>query len=256
MSSYLITGTSQGLGLSIVKVLASRPSSQVSTIIATSRRDAPPAPLADIINASSGRVTHITLDTDSDASVSRAAQEAATRLGDRGLDVLVNNAALTSQHFTPNMWEVEHLEPCFKTNVVGVHRVTKAFLSLLRQGTKKQIMNVSSTQGSLGRAMMDMHVKAVAPDYKISKAAENMLTLQWANSLAAEGFCVQAISPGHLQTNLGTGSGKINADLPADVGAESVVLAMEDSEAADNGRFRDINVKGWHHRYSGTDPKW
>lgn len=35
-----------------------------------------------------------------------------------------------------------------------------------------------------------------APAYKISKAALNMLTVQYAESLAKEGFTVFAISPG------------------------------------------------------------
>ena len=256
MASYLITGTSQGLGTSMVKYLASFPAAQISTVFATTRRDEPPTELADIIKASSGRVQHVKLDVESDESVNAAAAQIDGKIGTKGLDVLVNNAALTSQCPTPRIWEVDDLQSCFTTNVVAVHRVSKAFLPLLRKGQQKKIMNISSTQGSCGRAAWTHHVNASAPDYKVSKAAVNMLTIQWSISLADEGFTIQCISPGHLQTRLGTFGGKVNADLPPEDGAKSVIDTIEDSEPADNGRFRDIKVKGWHHRYAGKDALW
>lgn len=240
----------------MVKDLASRPASEVSVVFATSRSDAPPPALYDVIKNSAGRVHHVPLDVLSDDSVNAAAAKVSSQLGTKGLDVLINNAALTTQSSSPRIWEVTDLQTCFDTNVVAVQRVSTAFLPLLRQGQLKKIMNVSSSQGSCGRAMWSLHMRATAPDYKVSKAALNMLTLQWAVSLRDDGFIVQCVNPGHLQTGLGTFGGRINADLTPEVGAKAVLDATENSEPPDNGRFRDIDVKGWHHSYKGGDVLW
>ena len=52
----------------------------------------------------------------------------------------------------------------------------------------------STSLGSMAMAPGYKHMPA--PAYKISKAALNMLTVQYAQDLADEGFTVFAISPG------------------------------------------------------------
>ena len=48
--------------------------------------------------------------------------------------------------------------------------------------------------GSFDKAMI--FAQAPNPSYKISKAALNMLTLQWAMEYKDQGFAIMAISPG------------------------------------------------------------
>jgi NAD(P)-dependent dehydrogenase (short-subunit alcohol dehydrogenase family) len=86
------------------------------------------------------------------------------------------------------------LEPSFKTNVLSVQLVTSHFFPLLQKGSLKKIVNVSSTVGSfsMSRAFSFMP----APAYKITKAALNMLTYQYALTYAEEGFTIIAVSPG------------------------------------------------------------
>lgn len=52
----------------------------------------------------------------------------------------------------------------------------------------------TSTLGSLGLA--PGFKLAPTPAYKISKTALNMLTVQWAQDMADEGFTIIGISPG------------------------------------------------------------
>lgn len=255
MSSYLITGCSQGLGLAMVQQLNKFPADSVSLVIATCRSSTPPAALQEAINASKGRVVHVAMDITSDDSVKAAVEKSKSLLGDKGLDILVNNAGLTAQSTSAFLGDVDDLTSCFNTNVVAVHRTIKAFLPLLRSSKDKKIINVSSAQGSCYRAERIPHSYAHAPDYKISKAALNMLGRQWSNSLRAEGFCVLALSPGHLQTLLGTFNGKIDADLPVEVGAEKTLDIITSCTAADNGKFKNIKVDGWE-RYQGEDVEW
>lgn len=89
MASYLITGTSRGLGLAMVTHLAS---SETGIIFAAARSKT--ADLGDLITASSGRVVYIEMDTTNANSVAVAVEAVEKHLGDKGLDYLVNNAGL------------------------------------------------------------------------------------------------------------------------------------------------------------------
>jgi NAD(P)-dependent dehydrogenase (short-subunit alcohol dehydrogenase family) len=97
MASYLITGCSRGLGLAIASHMLSFPTSQVGTIIATSRSES--SALKDLVLKSEGRVKHIQLDATNEASIKKAATQAEQALGEKGLDVLINNAGILK--FTP-----------------------------------------------------------------------------------------------------------------------------------------------------------
>ena len=90
MASFLITGTSRGLGLALAKRLASLPTSQVGTIFATARQDN--SPLNELISHSSGRVEFVNLDVTSTSSVQEASQIVDKKLQGKGLDYLINNA--------------------------------------------------------------------------------------------------------------------------------------------------------------------
>jgi NADP-dependent 3-hydroxy acid dehydrogenase YdfG len=93
MATYLITGSSRGLGLSLVTRLASLPISEVGTIIATSRQDNSPR-LRDLVHSSSGRVWFVPMDVTDNHSVQEAVRSVQERLQGRGVDVLVNNAGV------------------------------------------------------------------------------------------------------------------------------------------------------------------
>ena len=93
--------------------------------------------------------------------------------------------------------------------------------------------------------------------YKISKAALNMLTVQYALQYADEGFIFVAISPGWLQTDMG---GSV-ADLPVETGVKAVWEILETLQQSDNGKFLNIHVPGWEtvegsNQYDGAEVAW
>lgn len=90
MSNYLITGTSRGLGLCLVKELLKRPASSVGLIFATTR-SAPTPALQKTIDDSSGRVVNIIVNPVDIESVKAALPALEKHLGGAGLDVLINN---------------------------------------------------------------------------------------------------------------------------------------------------------------------
>lgn len=156
MASYLITGCGRGLGLTLVKQLASRPSSEVGTIFATARSDS--AALMELAGKNSGRIVIVQLEAKSEDSIKDAVNVVGEKLGDKGLDVLINNAAISN--FTPQgiatmyeshlneAWPLsnrllrEDLDEHLIVNVVGVHLVTRAFLPLLQKGNLKKVVNM------------------------------------------------------------------------------------------------------------------
>jgi NAD(P)-dependent dehydrogenase (short-subunit alcohol dehydrogenase family) len=93
MASYLVTGSSRGLGLALVSRLASLPAAQVGKIIATARQDSS-SELTDLVNSSSGRVELVKLDVTNKSSIQEAAKLVEGRLQGKGLDYLINNAGL------------------------------------------------------------------------------------------------------------------------------------------------------------------
>ncbi|KAH7312569.1 short-chain dehydrogenase-like protein [Stachybotrys elegans] len=257
MASYFITGTSKpsGLGLGLVKELVSRPASDISIIFAVVRSDS--EELNKVVASSQGRVQVVKADVTDAESVKKAAATVEESLGGRGLDVVINNVG--AQPFTLNgieTMEVDVLESTFRTNVTSAHLVTSAMLPLLRKGSLKKVVNVSSTVGSIALAPGYSHVPV--PAYTITKAALNMLTKQYALSLGKEGFTVISISPGWVKTELGGGS---IADLEVNVSVKACLNIINKADKESNGQFLDVRVPGFENspspnKYLGGEVPW
>ncbi|PLB46550.1 putative short chain oxidoreductase [Aspergillus steynii IBT 23096] len=262
MSTYLVTGSSRGLGFNIVNHLASRPASQVGTIFATSRQNNS-AQLQELVEREKGRVVFVQLDAARKESVSQAVREVEmfleseqqTQGKGKGLDVVINNAGImpSTRGGIANM---DDLNETFNTNVTSAHMVTSAFLPLLRKGERRVIANISTTVGSIAQA--PKYKMSPTPAYKITKAALNMLTVQYAQELEKEGFTVLAISPGWLKTEMAGGD---FADLPVSTGAEATMHIIDSATREMNGKFLNIKVPGWEenpgvNRYDGKEVPW
>ncbi len=248
MAVFVVTGSSRGLGLELIKSLATSPQSSVAKVFATGRGQSPKAPLADIITASHGRVSYVQLDTSDSNSISQAARTIQDDLAGKGIDVLINNAGTQVQE-PGGLPDSDALSTTFATNVVGVNEVSAAFLPLLLKGLQKKIINVSSTLGSI--AMAKTFAFAPVPSYKISKAALNMLTNQYALQLADEGFTVLSISPGCMRTDIGGPE----ADLSTEEGAKATLDIIFNASTKDNSTFRNISIEG-NDNYNGEEPPW
>lgn len=145
MASYLITGTGQGIGLELVKQLLDLPASGVSHVFALTRSK-PSTELQTLLDSHSDRTTSVIASVTDETAVKAAAEQVSKKLGDKGLDVLVNNAGAGS--FSPGGAQnvpAAYLKSTFDLNVVGVHLVTVAFLPLLEKGQGKKIVNMSVT---------------------------------------------------------------------------------------------------------------
>ncbi|KAJ3539552.1 hypothetical protein NM208_g5443 [Fusarium decemcellulare] len=249
MATYLITGSSRGLGLAICKLLAAKSPSEVHTVVAAFRTHT--TSLEELSLNSPGRMHSVHLDVTDEKHVLQAVK---ILLGSRGLDVLINCAGI--QNLTQGgIQAMVDLDHTFKTNVAGAHFVTKAFLPLLEDGSLKKIINISSGLGSIGLA--GKYRAAPFPAYNVSKAALNMLTVQYALQLAEDGFTVVAISPGWIRTDLGGAE----ADLEVEASAKGVFELVSSICQEDNGKFLNIDVPDFVNSqgfqpYTGGEIPW
>lgn len=94
MASFLITGASRGFGLALTKELLSRPATEVSTVIASSRGASPA--LNELTSKYQDRMVVVTIDVTKQSTIQAAAAEVESKLGAKGLDVLVNNAGIAT----------------------------------------------------------------------------------------------------------------------------------------------------------------
>ncbi|PYI27466.1 putative short chain-type dehydrogenase [Aspergillus indologenus CBS 114.80] len=246
MSTILITGSSRGLGLELTQQFAAL-LPETGLIIAAARTSTPA--LEAVIAREQGRVAFVALDITDEASVVRSAEAVRAILGDRKLETLVNCAGVIGET-QEKAGSSADLALTLSVNVTGTHNVTRAYLPLMQGGPSvKKVINISSQYGSMARARANDSAKL--PAYKVSKAALNALTVQYALSYEADGFVFMAVHPGWLQTDMG-GSG---ADLTVSQGAKAVLEVIVAADAQSNGTFRNIHVAG-SEIYRGEEIPW
>lgn len=88
---------------------------------------------------------------------------------------------------------------CFKTNVLGVSHFLAIFAPLLRHGSKKKAVVISSGAGDTNW-VIENEVFSQSP-YAISKAAVNMVVAKFHVQYKNEGIVFVAISPGIVDTD-------------------------------------------------------
>jgi NAD(P)-dependent dehydrogenase (short-subunit alcohol dehydrogenase family) len=195
-TTALVTGANKGLGRETVRRLAALGWDVFLAARDTGRGSAAVAELAE----EGLTVRFVPLDVTSEESVEAAADLVKTEVG--RLDVLVNNAGVGAPATPPGDTSAASLREVFEVNVFGAVRVTNAFLPLLRAAEQPRIVMVSSGMGSFTVATDPRWFGLVPPQlgYPASKAALNMITVQYARAL--DGIRVDAVDPGYTATDL------------------------------------------------------
>ncbi|KAF5879528.1 putative aflatoxin biosynthesis ketoreductase nor-1 protein [Botrytis fragariae] len=213
--TILTRGRSRGLGLA----LAAEFSKAGHLVFATARDDPTPA-FEELIKSSSSTFKYIKLDATSRSSVQEAEKQVAALLDSKGIHVLINNAGVINW-MTTGIHALDDLDSVLNSNVTSAHIVTGTFLPLLKRGAQKKVINMSSSGGSIERS--SVYSTMAIPAYNVSKAALNMLTVQYAQSYTDEVFTFLAVNPGWLRIDLGGAS----ADLDVETGAKADVELIE-----------------------------
>lgn len=194
--TVLITGSNRGIGLEYVRQYGERG----WNVIATARRPEEATELKALAGANP-RIVVEALDVSDFASIDALA----AKYKGKPVDVLVNNAGITgdarNQMFGKIAWDL--FEPVLRTNVLGPLKMAEAFLPNLQASGQKKIVNVSSSEGSIG----SVHSSRLY-FYRTSKAALNMEMRNLAFALKNRGIAVALINPGPVDTDMMAGMPK------------------------------------------------
>ena len=188
MSVILITGCSSGFGLLAAKQFTARGDS----VFATMRDpDGKNRASAEELRALGSNIEVLDLDVISNESVEAAAESVLTKAG--APDVIINNAG--QMYFgIAEAFTGEELSRQLDVNVVGIHRVTRAFLPSMRERASGLIINVSSIAGRFAAPFFAI--------YNASKCAVEGYSLATRHELACVGVDVVVVEPGPFTTGL------------------------------------------------------
>ncbi|TGG91715.1 SDR family oxidoreductase [Natronospirillum operosum] len=221
---FLVTGGNKGIGKAITTQLAQAG----HTVYLGARKVEEGMKAAEELKAI-GDVRFVQLDLTDLGSQAAAAEQIQSQSGH--LDGLINNAGIIADYGMASGVRLENLRTTFETNYFGTIMVTQHMLPLLRAGSSKVIVNVSTGLGSItqhGDPSWPFH--GVTPlAYNSSKAALNMFTVLLAKELRDEGFRVNAVSPGWIATDLGGDSAPGTPEEGAQI---AVKCALEGPDGA------------------------
>ncbi|CAJ0929119.1 unnamed protein product, partial [Mesorhabditis belari] len=240
--SILITGASRGIGLGLVKEFLAR--SEVEHVFA-GVRDPNRAP--NLASISDPRLKVIALDILSDQSIEGAVEEISKVVGEKGLNVLVNNAAIMVQyhfHESPNRAKIDEV---MRSNVTAPIIVTHYFLPLLRKALPRDanflpshaaIINIGSDYGSLTKCSVYGSGGELGHlPHKVSKAGLSQFSRVLSEDLKAEKLLVVTLHPGWVSTDMGTDAADISVGESVGALASTIELLNE----THHGGFFDRN---------------
>ncbi|GFP59862.1 short-chain dehydrogenase/reductase tropE [Trichoderma asperellum] len=253
-----ITGANSGIGYEAVKAfLGSSTSYRIFVGCRTLEKSQEAiASITKEVPSSNSTLEPVALELESDESIDQA-YEAIKAKVDR-IDTLVNNADFTSD--IPNIRSI--FNKAYDVNVTGTHVVTAKFVPLLIKSSSPRLIFVTS-----GLSTLTAHSKSFYPPYapkpqagwpkenvsvtlgyKSSKAALNMVMLNWHWLLHEDGVKTFCISPGFLATNLGGDPERLKelgAGEPS-IGGQFIRAVTEGERDEDAGKVvRTGGVQDW-----------
>ena len=190
--NILITGSSSGFGLDMAHLLVGHGHTVFATMRDSTGRNKTAAQALQAFAAEQpGQLYVLDLDVTDDESVVTAVQEAVALTG--RIDVVVNNAgigvgiAAYGETVTSGQWQY-----IFDVNIIGVQRVMRAVLPVLRRQKQGLIVNISST---MGRVVLPFSAAYTASKYALEGLAES-----YRYELAGLGIDVVVVEPGGFGT--------------------------------------------------------
>jgi NADP-dependent 3-hydroxy acid dehydrogenase YdfG len=205
----VVTGASSGIGAATARELAG----QGFTLVLTARRHDRLAALAAELGG-----TAIELDVRDHAAIDAFGGELSRRFG--RVDVLVNNAGLALGREPLGASRDADWVQMLETNVLGVARMTRALLPLLRVPSHAHIVNIGSVAG--------FDVYPGGAGYTSTKHALRAITQTLRLELNGEPIRVTEVAPGMTETEFSLTRFRGDAGKAGEVYAGLTPLSAQD----------------------------
>jgi NAD(P)-dependent dehydrogenase (short-subunit alcohol dehydrogenase family) len=226
----LVTGASSGMGRAIALSLAARG----FHVFATIRRPEDGQPL---VTAAHGQLSPLLMDVTNAVQIAEAVQLITSHVGQRGLDVLVNNAGI-GLAWPLELVPLDRFRRQFEVNVDGQLAVTQAFLPLLRLAIGRIIMI-----GSIADRLTPPFIGPLAATKHALLALTEALRLE----LSPWSIRVVLIEPGNIRTEAG---GKFERDA-----AEALQQFSPEGRALYGDAFGRMTSRFGARHAHGSDPQ-
>lgn len=247
MKSILITGCNRGIGLGLIKHLIQRPGS-LKFVFGTYRNPDTAQELKELVSKSD-KVLLYQLDIRQFEEYKGLYEYVSKITAGEGLNVLVNNAGVSSKFTRVNLVKSEQMTENLLTNAVAPLMLSKALLPLLKEASTQNsslplgvnraaIINISSILGSIAK-----NDQGGFYPYRTSKAALNAITKSLSIDLKNDGILVTSLHPGWVKTDMGGA----NAALTVDSSVKAILDTLNTLNDKHNGAFI---------QYDGTELPW
>lgn len=242
----LITGAGQGIGAEIARQFANAG----AAVAVNDLREPKATAVAEEISDAGGKTIGLGADVSDPSAVNAMVQWAAKEFGP--IDILVNNAAVYPME-TFDQQTVESWNHHLTVNLSSAFYCAKAVAPMMKEKKAGKIINIASVTFFLGAGN--------SPAYVASKGGIVGLTRNLAHELGPYNICVNAISPGLIDSE-GTrqlmGQGSFNQEhidriirqqcikrhlVPVDIARVAVFLASSASDAI-SGQLIEVDG-GW-----------
>ena len=220
MKNVLITGANRGLGLGFVKNYLGKN----INVVSTTRELKSSKKLLALKEKFPNNLEIFELDLLKES----AGDILANFLGERPIDILINNAGVgsTNQYFeavSPKPW----LE-VLKVNLIAPLMITQSIINNVKKGSDKKIYFLSSQLGSIGdNASGGMYI------YRSSKTGLNQVVKSLSVDLKPQGITVVSLHPGWVKTDMGGP----DAPVSIDESIEGMMQVIDSTDIRDTGRF-------------------
>jgi len=211
----VVTGANRGIGLALTRELSQRG----YHVLAACRKPTP-------------ALTALAVEVAEGVDVTEAAgiERLAAAVGDRNIDLLINNAGILRWGDQLDALDVDGIRSQFEVNALGPLLVTAKLRSRLQQGAKVAL--ITSRMGSI-----DDNTSGGFYGYRMSKAALNMAGKSLAEDLKRQGVAVAILHPGMVKTDMVGDHGQIEPEQAA----QGLLARVEALTLATTGGFWHAN---------------
>ncbi len=183
----LVTGSSQGLGLTLARGLGQAG----ARIVLNGRNQEKLAKAVAAVEADGLTVSGCAFDVTDAASIDRGVGEIENRVGP--IDILVNNAGIQRRGTLESLDEAAWRE-VIDTNLTGVFLVSRRVVRGMIERRRGKIVNICSLMSELGRE--------TTGNYAAAKGGLKMLTRAMAVEWARHNIQANGVGPGYFLTEM------------------------------------------------------